>query len=86
VTSAAVANLSVYIAGGLSAGTLVATAFSGKGTSLTNLNASHLASGTVSAARLPVASTSTNGAMSSTDKSKLDAFSSASYYALKSDI
>jgi hypothetical protein len=40
--------------GNFAAGTITATNFSGGGASLTNLNASNLASGTVPAARLPV--------------------------------
>ena len=47
-------------------------AFEGSGASLTSLNASNLSSGTVPAARLPAASTSANGAMSSADKTKLN--------------
>ena len=44
----------------------------GSGASLTALNATQLTSGTVPAARLPAASTSANGAMSSADKTKLN--------------
>jgi hypothetical protein len=44
-------------------GTLTATTFSGSGASLTSLNASNLASGTVSSARLPVATSSALGAV-----------------------
>lgn len=67
---------------------VTASSFSGSGASLTSLNASNLSSGTVAYARLPVgtssntvaagnhthsvATTSTNGFMSSSDKSKLD--------------
>lgn len=86
VTSSAVANLNVYLAGGVNAGTLVASKFSGVGSALTSLNASNISSGTIGAARLPAASTTAQGAMSSADKVKLNGFSAASYYALKSDI
>lgn len=44
----------------------------GSGASLTNLNGSNISSGTVPAARLPVATTSTAGAMSAADKTKLN--------------
>jgi len=44
-------------------GSVVATSFSGSGASLTSLNASNLASGTVPVARLPLATTSAAGAV-----------------------
>lgn len=44
-----------------STSTLMASKFSGNGASLTNLNATNLATGTVNIARLPSASPSTNG-------------------------
>lgn len=80
----AVADTGVYL--DTTAGRLTAGSFSGNGANLTSLNASNLGSGTVPAARLPVATSSANGAMSSTDKAKLDAFGAASTYALKTDI
>ena len=46
-------------------GTITATLFSGSGASLTNLNASNLASGTLPAARLPFPSVSTLGGIES---------------------
>ena len=71
-------------------GLVTADAFSGKGSALTNLNASNLASGTVGAARLPAASASAQGAMSAAHYSKLEALPSAatlaSTYALKSEL
>ena len=45
--------------------------FSGSGASLTNLNANNISSGTVPVARLPVATSSANGIMTSTEKNKL---------------
>ena len=51
-----------------------------------SLAASKITSGTFDAARLPAATSSAQGAMSAADKTKLDAFSAASDYALKSDI
>jgi hypothetical protein len=48
-----------------------ASAFYGSGASLTNLPAEQL-TGTVDAARLPAATTTTQGALSATDKAKLD--------------
>jgi hypothetical protein len=48
-------------------GTLSAVAFSGNGSSLSNLNASNLSSGTVPLSVLPQATTSTSGYLSSTD-------------------
>lgn len=80
----AVSDSGVYL--DTTAGKLTAGSFAGNGASLTSLNASNLGSGTVPAARLPAASQSANGAMSKEDKKKLDAFGSASDYALKSDI
>lgn len=80
----AVADTGVYL--DTSGGKLTATSFNGNGTNLTDLNASNLGTGTVPAARLPLASSSANGAMSKEDKAKLDAFGAASTYALKTDI
>lgn len=64
--------------------------WSNDGSSLVSLNASNLASGTVPAARLPNASASTKGAMSSSDYSKLAALPTnatlESTYAKKTDI
>lgn len=80
----AVADTGVYL--DTSGGKLTATSFNGNGTNLTGLNASNLGTGTVPAARLPLASSSANGAMSKEDKAKLDAFGAASTYALKTDI
>ena len=57
-------------------GLLTAVAFSGDGSALTGISAS----------ALPAASQSSQGAMSAADKAKLDGFSSASDYALKTDI
>ncbi|WP_405379127.1 hypothetical protein [Phascolarctobacterium sp.] len=51
--------------------TVYATTFSGSGASLTNLPAGQL-TGTINAARLPAATTTTQGALSATDKAKLD--------------
>lgn len=48
-----------------------ASGFSGSGASLTNLNANNISSGTVPVARLPVATSSENGIMTSTEKNKL---------------
>jgi hypothetical protein len=45
--------------------------FDGSGASLTSLNANNLSSGTVPVARLPVATSSANGIMTSTEKNKL---------------
>lgn len=45
--------------------------FAGSGASLTNLNANNISSGTVPVARLPVATSSANGIMTSTEKNKL---------------
>ena len=80
----AVADTGVYL--DTTAGKLTAASFAGSGASLTSLNATNLSSGTVPAARLPVASSSANGAMSSSDKAKLDKFGDADDYALKSDL
>lgn len=80
----AVADTGVYL--DTAAGKLSAGSFAGNGAGLTNLDGSHIASGTVDAARLPAASTTTQGAMSAADKTKLDAFGDASTYALKSDL
>ena len=87
ITSTGSVNLNVYVDGSLgNSGTLVAAKFSGVGSALTSLNATNISSGTIAAARLPAASTTAQGAMSSADKAKLNAFSSASLYALKSEI
>ena len=51
--------------------TVYATTFSGSGASLTNLPAGQL-TGTINAARLPAATTTTQGALSAADKIKLD--------------
>lgn len=67
----ALADTGVYL--DTTAGKLTATSFAGNGATLTSLNASNLGSGTVPAARLPAASTSTQGAMSAADKTKLNA-------------
>ena len=48
-----------------------ASGFSGSGASLTNLNANNISSGTVPVARLPVATSSADGIMTSTEKNKL---------------
>lgn len=53
---------------------------------IADLSASKITSGTFNAARLPSATQSTQGAMSAEDKTKLDGFSAASNYALKTDI
>lgn len=50
---------------------LTAPAFIGSGASLTSLNANNISSGTVPVARLPVATSSANGIMTSTEKNKL---------------
>lgn len=52
----------------------------------TSLDATVLTSGTIASARLPEASTSAKGAMSASDKTKLDKFGDADTYALKSDL
>ena len=80
----AVADSGVYL--DTTAGRLTATSFSGNGANLTNLAADKIATGTIAAARLPAASSTSQGAMSADDKAKLDAFGDASTYALKSDI
>lgn len=80
----AISDTGVYLDS--SAGKLVATSFSGNGSSLTDLNASSISSGTIDAARLPQASSTSNGAMSSSDKAKLDSFRDAADYALKDDL
>ena len=84
----AISDTGVYLdttAGKLTA-TSVSATLSGNGSSITNINGSNIASGTVAAARLPVVSTTANGIMTKEDKSKLDGFSAASDYALKTDI
>lgn len=53
-------------------GTLTAKTFSGSGASLTSLNASNISSGTIAAARLPAATTSAQGAMTSAMVTKLN--------------
>ena len=83
-----ISDTGVYLdttAGKLTA-TSVSASLSGNGSGITNLDASKLATNTVPVARLPVVSTSANGIMTKEDKSKLDAFSAASDYALKTDI
>jgi len=80
----AVADTGVYLdedSGGLTAKT-----FTGSGANLTNLDAGNLSKGTVPLARLPDASESDKGAMSASDKRKLNGFDDASTYAKKSDI
>ena len=66
----AIADTGVYL--DTTAGKLTATSFSGNGSALTSLNASNISSGTIGASYLPAASTSAQGAMSATDKAKLD--------------
>ena len=79
----ALAESGVYL--DTTAGKLVATSFSGNGSALTNLNPNNLSS-TVPTSKLPTASSNSPGMMTAAQYSKLDAFSSASNYALKSDI
>ena len=56
----------------LTDGTIYSEKFSGSGASLTSLNASNISSGTIGAARLPAATTSTQGAMTAAMVTKLN--------------
>ena len=55
-------------------GVLYSQGFSGNGSDITNINADNIISGTINAARLPDATESSKGAMSSEDKIKLNTF------------
>lgn len=83
-TTTAVADTGVYL--DTEAGSLTATSFAGNGTDITNIKADNVSSGTLPPRVMPDATTTTKGAMSAADKTKLDGFEKASNYALKSDI
>lgn len=65
-----------------STGISVTGSISGSGSGITGLNASNLADGTVPAVRLPAATTSTQGALSAADKTKLDGYGNPAPYDL----
>ena len=83
-STTAIADTGVYL--DTEAGSLTATNFYGGGANLENLKADKITSGTLAAARLPDASSSSKGAMSAADKTKLDDFQTADKYALKTDV
>lgn len=67
-------DIGLPLSGGTLSGSLAVTGtISGNGSGLTSIDATAISSGTINAARLPVATSSSNGAMTALDKARLDA-------------